>query len=421
MVRAETTVNAIWRLLVRLALIAGVIFAGYRLRAIIVTVIIAAIIAYVLDPMVEWLTRQKWFIAVHAACQRFVVRFQALWRRTPAHKLPPDTRVRLERHAVRTYATLYVFILFFVAVWQTTKVVTRPFAAQIREVSSLEGQKRFQNKLQAHIEWYDGQAPDFAKSEKIKEAFAKSNFVHQIQEAAGQMGSRAISMAGHVVEAVILPVLAFYFLIDGHKLKKEFVGLVPKRKMRDALWILNEFNSIMRSFVIGQFILCLLAGVVVGGGLWALGVPNALILGLLAGITRAIPIVGPIIGGIPILILTFAEKGSTVAIAVLAFFTFLHFAESKFIMPLLIGDRMELHPVVIIVVLLVGGEVGGLLMGGALGALLGMFFAAPVAAIVRVLVRRYWLNIKDKHEHKPHRTAPDAAASVPGTLPSVAK
>jgi len=176
--------------------------------------------------------------------------------------------------------------------------------------------------------------------------------------------------------------------------------------MREALWILSEFNGIMRSYVIGQFILCLLAGVVVGVGLWALQVPHPLILGLLAGITRAIPIVGPIIGGIPIILLTYVEKGPTIAIAVLGFFTFLHFAESKFIMPLLIGDRMELHPVVIIVVLIVGGEFGSMLIGGALGALLGMFFAAPIASIIRVLIRRYWLHIKPHNSTKSQQIAP---------------
>ena len=65
----------------------------------------------------------------------------------------------------------------------------------------------------------------------------------------------------------------------------------------------------------------------------------------------------------------------------------MHFAESKFIMPYLLGDRLELHPVVIIIVLLVGGEFGGLLLGGSIGALLGMFFAAPIAALLRVIIR----------------------------------
>lgn len=231
-----------------------------------------------------------------------------------------------------------------------------------------------------------------------------------------------LSSLKYVVEIVLLPVLAFYFLIDGHKLKREFVGLVPQKRLRETVRVLREFNLIMRSFIAGQFILCLLAGVVVGIGLAALKVPYPLILGLLAGVTRAIPIVGPIIGGIPIILLTLLSQGAPVALGVLGFFTFLHFAESKFIMPLLIGDRMELHPVVIIVVLIVGGEIGGMLIGGQIGALLGMFFAAPLAAIARVLIRRYWLNIRSSH-HPPAANMPEATTTrtMPVGLPKTAK
>jgi predicted PurR-regulated permease PerM len=175
----------------------------------------------------------------------------------------------------------------------------------------------------------------------------------------------------------------------------------------------NEFNRIMRAFVVGQVILCALAGIVVGVGLAALSVQYPFVLGVLAGVTRAIPIIGPIIGGIPIVVLTLVTKGPATALAVLGFFTFLHFAESKFIMPLLIGDRMELHPVVIIVVLIAGGEIGGLLIGGTIGSLLGMFFAAPIASIVRVMVRRYWLGLRHTPD-RSHNASPGASAILPG-------
>ena len=166
------------------------------------------------------------------------------------------------------------------------------------------------------------------------------------------------------------------------KLKHEFVGLVPRRRAKEVLRMIHVFNQIMYSYVVGQAILCLLAGVVVGTGLWLLGMDYALTLGIVAGATRAIPIIGPIIGGIPIVGLALL-KGFGVAVGVLIFFSVLHFVESKFVMPMLIGDRMDLHPVVIIIVLLIGGEFAGLL---------GMFFAPPIAAIIKVALQRYWLR-----------------------------
>ena len=72
-------------------------------------------------------------------------------------------------------------------------------------------------------------------------------------------------------------------------------------------------------------------------------------------------------------------------------------------MPWLIGDRMDLHPIIIIVVLLVGGELGGLVIGSQIGSLLGMFFAAPLTSLARVLIRRYWLRLRAHDAKKTQR------------------
>ena len=108
------------------------------------------------------------------------------------------------------------------------------------------------------------------------------------------------------------------------------------------------------------------------------------VLAVLAGVTRAIPIIGPIIGGIPIIMLVALQfpNNLMVAVHVLIFFSALHFIESKLILPILIGERVKLHPVTVIVVLLLGVEFFGLF---------GMFLAPPVAAIIRVALHRYWI------------------------------
>jgi predicted PurR-regulated permease PerM len=393
--RAENLATAVWRLLLRLTLVVATIYACYRLRGIITTIIIAAIIAYVLDPAVEWLCRRRLFVHVHAALSETATRLGEQYRRVFYRE--PVTRtshVRLQRHVLRVYASLYVFLFFFVGLWYGGKMIVRPFVSQFRNASMPQNRKRLAADIKHRLADYDRSAPDWARSDKIQQKLRQTDFARAAQGVASAAALRVVEGAGSIVEVVILPVLAFYFLVDGRKLKHEFVSLTPRAHLYEVMRMLNEFNRIMRAFVMGQVLLCLLAGVVVGGGLAALGVPYPFVMGVLAGLTRAIPVIGPILGGIPILLLTLATKGMGTALGVLGFFTFLHFAESKFIMPLFLGDRMELHPVVIIVVLIVGGEIGGLLIGGSLGSLVGMFFAAPVAAIIRVMVRRYWLRLR---------------------------
>jgi predicted PurR-regulated permease PerM len=127
----------------------------------------------------------------------------------------------------------------------------------------------------------------------------------------------------------------------------------------------------------------------VGAGLWLIGVKYALTLGVLAGITRAIPILGPILGGIPIVLVASLQSVEN-GIGVLIFFCLMHLIESKIIMPKLLGERMHLHPAIILIVLLIGSEFFGLL---------GMFLAAPVAALLKVLFDFYVLRRKRVSRH----------------------
>ncbi len=412
--RAENTFNVVWRFLLRLVIIGAVCFACYRLRNIITTVFIAAIIAYVLNPPVDWLCRQSGFVSAHDALALLSMRVKVAYRRVFLRQIAtPEGRVRIERHLLRVYASLYVFVLALVVLWQGTRLVVTPFVEEVRVATSPANVKEINEAVAQRLKEYDEDAPKWRNSSAIKEQLNKIDFALMAKTLAAEAGRKALESAKNIVEIVVLPVLAFYFLIDGRKLKHEFVALVPRRHLRETMRIVSEFNRIMEAFVKGQVILCALAGVVVWVGLSTLRVHYPFVLGVLAGVTRAIPIIGPIIGGIPIVLLTLVTKGPGTALAVLGFFTFLHFAESKFIMPMLIGDRMELHPFVVIVVLIVGGEIGGLMIGGTIGSLLGMFFAAPLAAIVRVMVRRYWLGLK----HTAHPAIDGGQAPI--TLPTL--
>ncbi len=380
----KDTVNAVWRMILRVALIVLACYAVYHLRTIIVTLLVGAILAYVFEPMVDWLTRNAAFVRLHALPQRL--------RKTGRNFRRPS------RHSLRLAATVYVFCVALIALGVGVNLIVKPFKLEIQA---------FVRDKPRYIKQYNETVPPTWRN-WIQDKLNDDDFRQQIQDAALPYAAKGVLALRNVVEILLLPVLAFYFIVDGEILKKEFVTLVPRRYFRDAIRLIGEFNAIMNAFVLGQFVLCVLAGVLVGGGLALLGVKFAFVLGVLAGLTRAIPIVGPLVGGVPIIALTYFDGGMNKALAVLGFFTLMHFAESKFIMPILLGDRLELHPVVIIVTLLIGGEFGGLLLGSSIGALLGMFFAAPIAALLRVAIRRYRLNLSTR----PPRKSPAPALSL---------
>jgi predicted PurR-regulated permease PerM len=355
--------NAAVRLILRLALIAGLIAGGvyalFRLKVIIVSLLVAGTLAYVMRPLASKIARKRILVP----------------RRGNMHKR-------------RVWATLHVLFLMFLCGYYTIRFMVNPFVEEVRNVADnwVDYQKRIEQYMKDFDAWYVAKVPPETRRWIDEQLAGQQKEGNLATQAAGYLGSTAKKVgewAHYIIEIVLLPVLAFYFAIDSKKIKHEFVALVPRRNRREVLRVIHDFNQIMVSFIVGQAILCTLAGVFIGLLLLAMGVKYPLMLGLLAGITRAIPIIGPIIGGIPIVLMVLITKGVAFALVVLVLFTVLHFAESKFLLPWLIGERMELHPVVVIIVLLVGQEFGGLL---------GMFFAAPVAALIRVIVRRYLLR-----------------------------
>ncbi|MEJ5253282.1 MAG: AI-2E family transporter [Chthonomonadetes bacterium] len=339
-----------WFILRVLAIVLAV-YVVVRIRSILATLIISGLFAYPAGWLVHWLCR---FI--------------------------PS---RIPRKVARPVITLAVFVLYGYLTYLSIRLLMTPFQAELRAL--VANWPQYQQEIEQFSrdvqEWYKTLPPDIRR---LVESQNITGVVEMTRQWASGLVTRTASMIGHIVEIVLIPVLAFYFLTDSRSLKHEFVALVPRRWWRDTLWLMRHANLILENYVIGQLLLCIIAGVVVGIGLGLLGVKYTLVLAVLAGITRAIPIIGPILGGIPIVLLVVLQypQNLMVAVHVLIFFTALHFIESKLILPILIGERVKLHPVTVILVLLIGAQFFGLM---------GMFLAPPVAAVIRVALHRYWI------------------------------
>lgn len=350
----EAVLELIWRIGARLALWGLIGYFLYRVRSVIVAIILAAVLTYALLPVVDFLCAYR-VRGVTRKFQRFV-------------------------------ATLLVFVMLITLVVILSRAFFVPFQQELVGAAQKldSGVKQANVMLESARKWYTALPPD---AQRFVENQHFSGVLPSVTGWSTHIVAKTVGYLSGLVEAILIPVLAFYFILDSKSLKREFVALVPKRRSREMLGMLHEVNTIMRSYVIGQIILCVIAGVVVGLMLKAFDMQYVLILSVLAGITRAIPVLGPIVSGAAIVLLGIA-KAPAVGLYLLVAFTILQFAESKFIMPKLIGYRMQLHPATVIIVLLVGAEFFGIF---------GMFMAAPVAAILRVLIRYYFIKPKQLH------------------------
>jgi len=180
----------------------------------------------------------------------------------------------------------------------------------------------------------------------------------------------------------MVPLILFYLLKDGDKIIAGTLGILSPEPRRHTRNVLDILNGVFSSYIRGQLILGLVVGVLVFVGLMLLGVPFAPVLGLVAGITELIPIIGPWLGAIPGLLVVLAtapEKFIWVALLYLG----VQLIENTLLVPRIQGESLDLHPVMVLAALIVGSELAGFW---------GIILGPPLAAAGReVLV--YFLGV----------------------------
>jgi len=357
--KAESSLYVIWNLLIRIVLTVSLVWVVWEVRSVLIMVILSIMLTYMLLPAVDFLCAYRF--------------------------------LKINKKSWRLISTIIVFIVFFFIVGISIRLFITPFWNETKNfIAQVEVYyEEAEVKLSKASSWYNANVPDDLREFLGKQDFkafgsGTANFIKRLMEGTA-------SWLMNIAELVLIPVLAFYFVLDSKPLKREFVGLIPPWRVKESLKILRNIGGILQSYVIGQIILCIIAGITTGIVLNLVGMKYTLVLAVFAGVTRAIPVIGPVTSGIPICILG-ALHSTALGVWLLIFVTIMHFVESKFIMPILIGDRMKLHPAVILIVLLIGAEFFGII---------GMFLAAPVAAIIRELIYFYIIIPRRKRHLAP--------------------
>ena len=196
-----------------------------------------------------------------------------------------------------------------------------------------------------------------------------------------------------VAEAVIVLLIALYFLIFAPDMREKFNGMLPTDLARRAdLWE-TDVSRILGGFVSGQLIIALIMGAAAALGCLAIGIGPWLIIGLFVVVAALIPVFGPYIGAVPAVILALISHTHfhpvVAAVIVLLWFVLINEVGGKVLYPKLVGAALGLHEVVVLFVLFAGLEINGIV---------GTLFAAPVAAlaiVTMVHLYRLWSDLPD--------------------------
>jgi predicted PurR-regulated permease PerM len=197
------------------------------------------------------------------------------------------------------------------------------------------------------------------------------------------VGSATASVLVVLSLGLVGAVAAFYLLVDLPRLRRTCLALIPPERREEVCTVGAEVSGTIGGFLRGQLLVAVFVGVSTALAMWVLGLPLWLVVGLVAGVTNLVPFIGPFIGGALAVAIALVNGEPLLALWAAIAIAVIQQVESQVVSPVVVGRSVELHPVVIILAILVGGSLAGLL---------GLLVSVPLAASARVLLRHFWLS-----------------------------
>ncbi len=190
----------------------------------------------------------------------------------------------------------------------------------------------------------------------------------------------SINIVSNLVGLLIVPFLTFYFLKDWRELRAMLINFFTYEAQPKVARVVDRIGLTLSAYVNGLGKCALISGFCITLGTAIIGMDFPLVLGFWAILAETVPVVGPMLGAVPAIFIAFGQS-SSMAVHVALFYLIYYQIDANFIMPKIMGEKIDLHPVIILLSLLIGGKLFGIL---------GMIFSVPVAVVYRVLYKELW-------------------------------
>ena len=291
---------------------------------------------------------------------------------------------RLERLGLnRAWAATIVFVVLLVAV---IGVVLLLIPLVVRQVENLvDNLPRYGAWAQTVAwPWLQGRLhldPHTFDSDRLLDAI--KSHLGSIGDVAGtvlgKVSRSGVGIAMWLTNLVLIPVVAFYLLRDWDRLVGTIDRMLPRSLQPTIAHLARESDRILGAFVRGQLLVMLALGVFYGAGLGLVGLAVGPLIGMVAGLLSFVPYLGFIIGFVAAMIAVLVQYGDwTHVLLVSGVFVIGQLLEGYVLVPKLVGDKIGLHPVAVIFAVLAGGYLFGFL---------GVLLALPAASVIMVLLR----------------------------------
>lgn len=292
----------------------------------------------------------------------------------------------LETHGMKRFlAVLIVFSLIGVLVVLGISFMIPKIVKQFNLLASVitkENINRLILQIQAGISDYIPfiDAADFAtKTEQFVSTFFLTSVNNFTQIIGGIVSALAI--------IIIVPFITFFLLKDNKKIVKGIVNLVPNKYFEFSFYVIDKISKQLGKYVRGWILDAFIVGFLSGVGLWILGIKNSATIGLIAGIGHLIPYFGPVIGGLPAILISVLQFGDLSKLPeIVIMFTIIYSSDSGYIQPNIFSKTTDFHPLLIILLILMGGQLLGIL---------GMLLAVPTATVLKTAAKEIYFGYKN--------------------------
>ena len=279
---------------------------------------------------------------------------------------------KLSKKIPRLLAIIFVYLLMVILLGLFSYLIFPPLVTEVKELS-----KQLPDLALINSPEYVTLKAVIVSSQEGLVSLAKelTNFSSRIY-------STTLGFFGGIITVITVIILSFYLLIEEHGARNFIKQHLPIENRETTVEILRRVVYKIGSWIKAQLWLGLIVGLLNFVGLLIIGLPYAISLAIWTAVTELIPYVGPVLGGIPTVIVAFlffpAEPIKWVLIII--WFTAVQQLEAQFLVPKIMQKVIGLSPVIIILSILVGGKIAGLM---------GVILAIPTAAIISVLIQEY--------------------------------
>lgn len=209
----------------------------------------------------------------------------------------------------------------------------------------------------------------------------------QLTNALNSISSVLSSIVSVIAVLVIVPFITFFLLKDSRKILQGILQAIPNNYFEMSYHVLKKVTLNLGLFVRAWIFDATFVGLMIGFGFYFIGVPNALPLGVIAGLGHLIPYFGPIVGGVPALIVSLMQFGDLSQAPLIILIVLVTYAfDNGFVQPYVFGKSVDMHPIAIILLIISGGILFGIY---------GMLLAVPTATVIKTFAKEIYFAKKN--------------------------